>query len=75
MPALADLLDQFFFADAPGAQARTALQRAWDLASGSTWHSLYLQSLEDAQSEEFPHLSAYAGPQTARPSKQELEIC
>lgn len=73
MPALADLLDQFFFADAPGAQARTALQRAWDLASGSTWHSLYLQSLEDAQSEEFPHLSAYAGPQTARPSKQELE--
>ncbi len=72
MPALVDLLDQFFFSDAPGAQARAALMRAWELASGSQWNALYVQSLDDALSEELPHLSAYSGPNTPRPTPPEL---
>jgi hypothetical protein len=60
MPALVDLLDQFFFSDAPGAQARETLIHAWRLASGMTWDALYVHSLDDALSEELPHLSAYA---------------
>src|SRR5436305_1429509 len=72
MPALVDLLDQFFFPDVPGAQARDALVHGWELASGMTWDALYAQSLDDALSEELPHLSAYAGAITPRPSRAEL---
>src|SRR4029078_6811479 len=72
MPALVDLLDQFFFSDVPGAQARDALVQAWGLASGMTWDALYAQSLNDALSEELPHLSAYSGDKTPRPTIAEL---
>ena len=48
MPALVDLLDQYFFSDVPGLQARAALHRAWELASGQSRDALYLQSLDDA---------------------------
>src|SRR5205085_2218935 len=58
--------------DAPGAQARDALVQAWELASGMTWDALYAQSLDDALNEELPHLSAYTGRNTPRPTRPEL---
>ncbi|MCC7165060.1 MAG: tetratricopeptide repeat protein [Anaerolineae bacterium] len=72
MPTLIDLLDQYLFSDAPGLVARAAIQRAWEYTTANTWDKLYLASLEDALSEELPHLSAYSGPNTKRPSRTEL---
>lgn len=73
MPALLALLDQYLFADAPGIGARSAIQRAWELATDSSWRDLYASAFEDALIEELPHLSAYSGPGTSRPSHQALE--
>ncbi len=72
MPKLIDLLDQYLFSDAPGLQARAALRRAWELTTGSSWQDLYLASLDDALTEELPHLSAYSGRNTQRPTGVEL---
>ncbi len=73
MPALVDLLNQFFFSNVLGVQARAALLRAWELASGMTWDALYVQSLDDALTEELPHLSAYLGRSTQHPTPAELK--
>lgn len=72
MPTLIDLLNQHYFADAPGTQAQSALQRAWELATETAWSELYLDSLDDALTEELPHLSAYSGRNTQRPTRAEL---
>lgn len=72
MPVLIDLLDQYLFSDAPGLQARAALRRAWELTTHTTWEELYIGSLDDALTEELPHLSAFSGRSTQRPSRPEL---
>jgi tetratricopeptide (TPR) repeat protein len=72
MPALLELLDQYFFADVPGMQARTVLVHGWEHASNISWETLYVQALEDALTEELPHLSAYIGQNSTYPSREEL---
>ncbi|OQY80410.1 MAG: hypothetical protein B6D41_21105, partial [Chloroflexi bacterium UTCFX4] len=72
MPALLELLDQYFFADVPGMQTRTALIQAWEQTAGMTRQELYIQSTADALAEELPHLSAYSGYNTLAPSHQDL---
>ena len=72
MPALLELLDQYFFADVPGMQTRIALIQAWEQTAGMTRQELYIQSTADALAEELPHLSAYSGYNTLAPSHQDL---
>lgn len=72
MPTLLHLLDQYFFADFPGLQARAALVHAWEHASSLAWDQLYIQSLDDALVEELPHLSAYAESSAEYPTRAEL---
>ncbi|MBI4670879.1 MAG: hypothetical protein HY741_04315, partial [Chloroflexi bacterium] len=72
MPTLLQLLDRYFFVDVPGLQARAALVSAWVQVSGTAWNELYVRSLNDALAEELPHLSAFTGHSTRRPTHTEL---
>lgn len=72
MPALLELLDQYFFADVPGLYARNALTASWQLAANTPWEQLYSQALNDALAEEIPHLAAFSGDSTIIPSHDDL---
>ena len=43
-----------------------------ELSASETWDELYLASLDDALTEELPHLSAFSGRNTQRPTREEL---
>lgn len=74
MSTLTDLLDQYFFADAPGSQTRIAIRQAWTRTTNSPWSELYEASLADALADELPHLAAYGGQDTTLPDREAIRL-